>query len=86
MKAEIIEKLKESALKAIEALEPQIEVAVEAAINAKSDMLVDAVLAKVTELIPSKLDDIAVEQIKPEIKAKVKEFLLAQAEKISDKV
>lgn len=86
MKAEIIEKLKESALKAIEALEPQIEVAVEAAINAKSDMLVDAVLAKVTELIPSKLDDVAVEQIKPEIKAKVKEFLLAQAEKISDKV
>jgi hypothetical protein len=61
---------------------PAIEKAVEAAIDAKSDAIVAGVLAKLAELIPGKLDDIALEAAKPELQKIVKAELLKQANKI----
>lgn len=63
-------------------LEPQVE----KLIQDKSDMIVDLALGKLEQLIPGKLDDLALEAAKPEIKDHVKKFLLAEAEKISDRV
>lgn len=63
-----------------------VEVAVEKAVEAKSDALVEMVLKEITVRIPGGLDDAAAEVIKPELKVKVKAFLLAQAEKISPEV
>lgn len=65
---------------------PQLEIEVEKQIAAKADGVVDLVLAKIMEAIPGKIDDTLIEGKKAAIKDAVKALLLAQAEKISDKV
>jgi len=60
----------------------QVEVAVEAGIEKYSDVAVDMICAKVEELIKGKLDDMAIEALKPELKKVIKEILLSQANKI----
>jgi hypothetical protein len=65
---------------------PQLEIEVEKQIAAKADGVVEWVLAKIMEAIPGKIDDALIEGKKAAIKDAVKALLLAQAEKISDKV
>lgn len=65
---------------------PQIEVALEKEIEAKADGIVEMVLNKVEALIPGPWDNMVIDPAKPKLKADVKAYLLAQAEKISDKV
>lgn len=74
---------KEIAKKALADLAPQIEVAVKIGIEAKSDAVVDFLLQKLCDLIPSKIDDALLDSVKPQIKAEVKAFLLAKADEIS---
>ena len=62
-----------------------IEVAVEKAIESKSDEVVDQLLLKIEEKTPGWLDAL-IEGKKAEIKAALKAELLKLAEKISDKV
>lgn len=70
----------------LEALKPQVEVLVKAAIEAKSDEVVELALTKLVELIPGKLDDAILLPLKPKIKEEVKKLLLAGADKISTQV
>lgn len=65
---------------------PQIEVALEKEIEAKADGIVEMVLNKVEALIPGPWDNMVIDPARPKLKADVKAYLLAQAEKISDKV
>lgn len=67
----------------VQALLPQVEVLVKTAIEAKSDEVVEQVLAEIKKAIPTQIDDVIIEQLKPTVKAEIKKFLLAQAEKIS---
>lgn len=83
--------LKEQALEALkkavaEQALPAIEIAVEKLIEARCDEAVDATFKKIEELIPGMIDDVILEKVKPEAKVELKKVLLAQAEKISDKV
>lgn len=83
--------LKEQALEALkkavaEQALPAIEIAVEKLIEARCDEAVDAAFKKIEELIPGMIDDVILEKVKPEAKVELKKVLLAQAEKISDKV
>jgi hypothetical protein len=63
-----------------------LEVAVEKLIEAKCDEAVEAAFKKIEEVIPGEIDNMILEKVKPEAKAELKKILLAQAEKISDKV
>ena len=78
--------LQDTVTAVLESLKPQVEVLVKAAIEAKSDDLVDLVLAKIAELIPGKLDDALLASLATTIKATVKEAALKAADQISDKV
>jgi hypothetical protein len=60
----------------------QLEIAVEAGIEKYNDQAVDLICAKVEEAIKGKLDDVAIEALKPELKKIVKEALLGLANKI----
>lgn len=73
---DVLEQVKAAVLPALEAAAKQI-------IEAQSDKAVDLALAKVMELIPGHFEDGIVLGLAPQIKAFVKEQLLAQAEKIS---
>lgn len=72
--------------KVLDVVAPQIEVAVKALIEAESDKVVDAVLAKIAEAIPGKIDDIIIAQVAAKVKEELKAAALVQADKISDKV
>lgn len=61
----------------------QLELALENLINYKCDLAVEMAVVKLQELIPGKLDDLALEAIKPKLKEVMKDILLKQAEKIS---
>lgn len=73
---DVVEQVKAAVLPALEAAAKQI-------IEAQSDKAVDLALGKVMELIPGHFEDAIVLGLAPQIKAFVKEQLLAQAEKIS---
>ncbi len=77
---------KETIKKILDAVAPQIEVAAEGLIIAKSDIAVDFLLGKLTELIPGNIDNAVAASVAPKLKEELKAYLLAQAEKISDKV
>lgn len=74
--------LQETVKAVLDSLKPQVEVLVKAAIESKSDALVDTVLSKLTEAIPGKLDDALVASLAPKIKEAVKAALLQAADKI----
>lgn len=79
--------MKEQLKKALEELVlPQIELAVEAGVQAKSDELVEFLAKKLCDAIPSQIDDALMAPLLPELKVHAKKFLLEQAENISDKV
>lgn len=59
-----------------------LEGAVEQVIEQKSDLLVDAILKKLTSLIPGNFDDALAAANAPAIKAEAKAFFLGVAEKI----
>lgn len=81
------EKVIAAGLKALdEVIKPAVEIEVEKLIEAKSDKVVDIVFAKLKEVIPGNFEDGFVEKYAPKVKADVKAALLAEAEKISDKV
>lgn len=63
-----------------------VEKIVQQEIEAKSDLIIDKALLKLAELIPGKLDDMALAQVAPLIKAQVKAELLKQADKIDGEV
>lgn len=83
VKAELIEKAKVFVENVVL---PQIEVALEKEIEAKADGIVEMVLTKIEALIPGPWDNMVIDPAKPKLKADVKAYLLAQAEKISEKV
>lgn len=62
-----------------------IEIALEKAIEAKSDEVVEQIILKIEEKTPGWLDAL-IEGKKEEIKVAIKAELLKLAEKISDKV
>lgn len=62
-----------------------LEIAVDKLIEDKSDALVSAALVKLAQLIPGKLDDVLIGQYAPQIKAFVKQQLLAESAKIDGK-
>lgn len=85
--AKVVEQVKtylENGLETI--LKPAVELEVKKRIEAESDKYVDVVLEKAKALIPGTFDDVVIEGQKPKLKADVKAFLLAEADKISDKV
>ena len=60
-----------------------IETQVQAAIEANSDALMNAVLNKMKELIPGQIDDAIIEAAKPQVLPVVKAELLKLADKIN---
>lgn len=65
---------------------PAVEIEVKKQVEAHSDEYVDLLLAKMASLIPGNFDDNMIAQVAPKLKADMKAYLLAQADKISDKV
>lgn len=65
---------------------PAIEVEVKKQIEANSDKYVDMLLVKITALIPGNFDDALAASVAPKLKADLKAALLAEADKISDRV
>lgn len=69
-----------------EKIKALIEVELEKLIEAKSDAVVSALLAELAKAIPGKLDDLALEAVKPQLLPVIKAELLKQVEKISEEV
>ena len=65
---------------------PAVEIALEAYINKKSDGAVELLVAKLIEICPVDVVDMYIKAQEPALKKMLKEYFLAQAEKISDKV
>lgn len=65
---------------------PQVELAVEKIIETKFDAAFDAGVEAIKAKVKPEEADMIIELIASSLKPKVKEVLLAQAEKISDKV
>lgn len=63
-----------------------VEVELEKAIEAKSDAVVNALLAELAKAIPGQLDDVMIEAAKPKLLPVVKAELLKLVEKISKEV
>jgi len=70
----------------IEEAKKQAELLLEKAIAEYGDKAVEMLMEKIAEVIPGKLDDMAIEAIKPKAKEMIKEVLLKQVEKISEQV
>lgn len=70
----------------IEEAKKQAELLLEKAIVDHGDKAVEMLIEKMKELIPGKLDDLALDAIKPKAKEIIKEALLKQVEKISQEV
>lgn len=80
----LAEFLKEKVVALFEsALKPALEVYAKGLIEAKSDEIVEKVLAKVKDLIPGEVDNMLIDAKKAEAKKEIKEFLLLEADKIS---
>lgn len=62
------------------------EVALEQVIEATYDKSFELIVEEIKKAIPGQVDDAVLAVIAPAIKPKVKELVLAQVEKISDKV
>lgn len=60
-----------------------LEATAKTLIESHSDKLVHLCLEEIKKVIPGEIDDVILDQLEASLKAKIKELLLDQAEKIS---
>lgn len=73
-------------MKSVEEVKAGAELGLEAFVEKAYEPVVDELLKKLAEVIPGKIDDAVIDMAGPSLKIAAKAALLAQIEKISDKV